>query len=119
MKDELIDNFCKNIENINNLCVEHRPAFPYFGGKQQLIKLLLKYLPDISSYDTYIEPFAGGATLFFAKPLSKINVLNEINGEITNMYLQMQLHKEEFIKCALALSNSQILQRKDEQNNKN
>lgn len=103
MNKEIIKVFEKEITK------DMRPIIPYYGGKQMLTPLLLKYIPDISTYETYIEPFAGGACLFFAKKLSKINYLNEINSELTNMYLQMQLHKEEFIYCSSLLPFSEIL----------
>jgi DNA adenine methylase len=34
----------------------------------------------------YVEPFVGGAAVFFAKPPSKMVVINDINGELVNFY---------------------------------
>lgn len=111
MKQELILEFEENINKYINEDKKLTPIIQYYGGKNNLVNDLLRLLPDINSYTSYVEPFAGGCSLFFAKPLSKCNYLNEINSEITNMYIQMQIHKEEFIKCCEYLSHSQILHR--------
>jgi len=46
----------------------------------------------------YAEPFCGAAALLFAKQESKCEVLNDINGELTNLYRVLQHHLEEFVK---------------------
>src|SRR5438445_10090 len=50
---------------------------------QQLIKELLPLIPK---HRLYVEAFAGGAALFFAKSESQAEILNDINGEIENFY---------------------------------
>ena len=50
---------------------------PLIGGKRHLVKTLLRLIP---SHRVYVEPFAGGATLFFAKEPSEVEILNDING---------------------------------------
>ena len=60
-----------------------RPLFSYYGGKQRLVG---KILPLIPPHDVYVEPFAGGATVFWAKELASVNVINDINEDIVNFY---------------------------------
>jgi DNA adenine methylase len=60
-----------------------RPLFSYYGGKQRLVG---KILPLIPPHDVYVEPFAGGATVFWAKALASVNVINDINEDIVNFY---------------------------------
>lgn len=72
-----------------------KPILTYYGGKQFVVKHILSLLPE---HKTYVEPFAGGAAVFFAKPLAKVNVLNDIWGELVFFYRYVQTHKEEFIK---------------------
>jgi DNA adenine methylase len=55
----------------------------YYGGKT---RMLCHILPLIPEHRIYVEPFAGGAAVFFAKKPSKIEVLNDINGNIANFY---------------------------------
>jgi DNA adenine methylase len=55
----------------------------YYGGKQQLAKLILGLIPE---HRLYCEPFLGGAAIFFAKEPSKVEVINDTNGEIINFY---------------------------------
>ena len=55
----------------------------YYGGKQQLAKLILGLIPE---HRVYCEPFLGGAAIFFAKEPSKVEVINDTNGELINFY---------------------------------
>jgi DNA adenine methylase len=55
----------------------------YYGGKQQLARLILGLIPE---HRIYCEPFLGGAAIFFAKEPSKVEVINDTNGEIINFY---------------------------------
>ncbi len=70
-------------------------VFPWVGGKRKLVKCLLPLFPE---HSCYVEPFCGGAALFFMKEASKAEVLNDINGDIVNLYRVIQNHLEEFIK---------------------
>ncbi len=58
----------------------------YYGGKQKMIKHILPHIPN---HTTYVEPFAGGAAVFFAKPKSKAEFINDINGNIAAFYRSM------------------------------
>jgi len=53
----------------------------YYGGKQTLLKYLLPLIPQ---HKLYCEPFFGGGAVFFAKPKSDVEVINDINGEVIN-----------------------------------
>ena len=59
----------------------------YYGGK---LSLLSKIIPLIPEHSLYCEPFIGGAAVFFAKPKAKVEVINDINGEIVNFYGVLQ-----------------------------
>lgn len=53
---------------------------------------MLPYIiPMIPDHRVYVEPFAGGAALFWGKKPSKIEVLGDINGEVSNFYRVMKL----------------------------
>ena len=57
--------------------------FRYAGGKFYARKLILDHLTDHTSY---IEPFAGGASIFFAKGKVSLNWLNDIDHGLINVY---------------------------------
>jgi DNA adenine methylase len=64
----------------------------YIGGKRRIAKQLVALIPP---HTTYIEPFAGGAQLFFHKPRSRVEVLNDIDEEIVNFLRVCQRHPQE------------------------
>ena len=59
----------------------------YYGGKQMMARHILPMIPE---HNLYCEPFAGGAAIFFAKPRSEIEVLNDTNRELINFYRVLQ-----------------------------
>jgi DNA adenine methylase len=75
---------------------------PWIGGKRRIAKRLAALLPE---HQTYIEPFCGGAQLFFAKPRSRVEVLNDLDGELVNFLKVCQLHHPELVRY-LAFSTS-------------
>ena len=75
-----------------------RTPLTYWGGKQKLLKHILPLIPE---HKAYIEPFCGGASVFFAKEPVSINIINDINGEVVNFYevlksprLRQQLYRQ-------------------------
>ena len=69
-----------------------KPLVPWPGGKRKLAKHILPMLGD---HTCYVEPFAGAGGIYFSKEPSKVEVLNDINGDITNLYRVVQYHMEE------------------------
>lgn len=57
----------------------------YWGGKQLLSPLICSIIPE---HTTYCEPFFGGGAVFFHKPKSKVEIINDLNGEVVNFYRQ-------------------------------
>lgn len=55
----------------------------YYGGKQNMLK---EILPLIPKHDVYVEPFVGGGAVLFAKEQSKVEVINDINGNLATFY---------------------------------
>lgn len=79
-----------------------KPFISYYGGKQKMVKHLLPLIPP---HKIYVEPFAGGASLFFAKDRSIVTnqddyreVLNDTNSELVNLYEVAKAYPEEFLK---------------------
>jgi len=70
------------------------PIILWIGGKRRLADRILPYFPK---HSCYVEPFAGGAALFFLRPVSaEVEVLNDVNGDLVNLYRVVQHQLEEF-----------------------
>lgn len=83
-----------------------KPIIPWIGGKRRLAKIILPLFPD---HTCYVEPFCGAAALYFMKPPAKVEVINDINGELVNLYRVVQHHLEEFVRqFKWALTSRQI-----------
>lgn len=61
-------------------------AFGSSGGKSKVSKHLIKMIPE---HRYYLEPFTGGAAVFFKKKPADVNVLNDTNKEIAHAYAFM------------------------------
>lgn len=68
--------------------------FRYAGGKFYARKLILEHVPK---HKSYIEPFAGGGSIFFAKNKVEYNQLNDIDSELVNVYQTIRDNSEELI----------------------
>lgn len=68
---------------------------PYVGGKRRIARALATLIPP---HVTYVEPFAGGAQLFFHKPASKVEILNDLDLDVVNFLRVCQRHPAELIR---------------------
>jgi DNA adenine methylase len=70
-----------------------RPPISRPGGKTRLLKQLLPLLER--EHTCYVEVFGGGAALLLAKPKSKVEVYNDADGELVNVFRQVRHHAPE------------------------
>lgn len=56
---------------------------PCYGGKYELAQKLIPFIPK---HHSYIEVFAGGAGVFWAKGISDMEVLNDLDSGLVNFY---------------------------------
>ena len=54
--------------------------------------MLKSILPLIRPHSTYVEAFAGGLAVLLAKPRSPAEIVNDINGDLVNLYRHAQYH---------------------------
>lgn len=84
----------------------YKPIIPWIGGKRRLADRILPLFP---AHHCYVEPFCGAAAIFFSKQPSEVEVLNDINSELVNLYRVVQHHLEEFVRqFKWALTSRQV-----------
>ncbi|AOB29902.1 restriction endonuclease subunit M [Bordetella sp. H567] len=72
------------------------PIIPWIGGKRRLADRLLPYFPP---HECYVEPFAGGAAMYFMRPVpADVEVINDVNQELVNLYRVVKHHLEELVR---------------------
>ncbi len=71
------------------------PIVPWMGGKRRMAKHIL---PEFPEHECYVEPFCGGAAIFFMKEPSKVEVINDFDGEVVNLYRVVAHHLEELVR---------------------
>lgn len=75
--------------------LQTKPIIPWIGGKRRLAKHILPLFPD---HTCYVEPFCGAAALYFMKQPSLVEVINDTNSDLVNLYRVVQHHLEEFVR---------------------
>ncbi|QGA37973.1 DNA adenine methylase [Burkholderia glumae] len=71
------------------------PIIAWIGGKRRLAEHLI---PRFPRHECYVEVFAGGAALYFMRPPARVEVINDVNGELVNLYRVVKNHLEEFVR---------------------
>jgi len=64
-----------------------RALLKYFGGKWAIAPWILPYLPP---HRVYVEPFGGAASILLRKPRSRIEIYNDLDEEIVNIFRVVQ-----------------------------
>lgn len=87
--------------------MDSSPIIKWIGGKRRLADKLLPLFPP---HECYVEVFCGGAALYFLRGQpAKTEVINDINGDLVNLYRVVQHHLEEFVRqFKWAISSRQI-----------
>lgn len=79
------------------------PLVVWPGGKSRMAKRLTGIMPK---HKTYVEPFAGGASVFFHKPLAKKNVLADADPWLIGLYNDVRAGKLEACEDGIKASRS-------------
>jgi len=81
----------------------------YYGGKQRLVPEILPLIPQ---HRRYVEPFVGGAALFFAKDPSAHETINDYDQRVINFWEVVQTRFDELAaRIALMLNAEAYYQR--------
>jgi DNA adenine methylase len=75
------------------------PPFAYYGGKTRIASRIVDLLP---SHKHYVEPFAGSLAVLFAKPASRMETVNDLDGDLMLFWRLLRDCPDELIRvCAL------------------
>ena len=90
----------------------YKPILKWAGGKRQLLPVLIKNIPD--KFNTYHEPFIGGAALLISLySLNKIDesVISDTNKDLYNLYKIIKENPQQLIN---ELNNLEFKNNKDD-----
>ncbi len=77
-----------------------RSPFGYFGAKQRIAPQIVKVLPP---HNAWVEAFCGSAALTLAKNPAPIEVINDLDGQIVNLFKQLRSNPDALCR-AVALT---------------
>lgn len=72
-----------------------RPAVNYFGGKYALGPWVISHFP---THTCYVEPYCGGASVFFRKTPSRIEVINDIDQDVVVFFRMLRERHAELVQ---------------------
>lgn len=72
------------------------PVLKYPGAKWRLSEWII---PQMPAHTSYVELFCGSAAVFFRKPPSRIETLNDIDQNVTNFFKVLREHKDELAQA--------------------
>ncbi|NOT66348.1 MAG: DNA adenine methylase [Methylotenera sp.] len=78
-----------------SLTTQRKSPLAWVGGKSKLTSTIIPLIPK---HTCYVEVFAGAAWVLFRKDASKVEVINDINGDLITLYRVIQNHLEEFVR---------------------
>ena len=77
-----------------------KPPFGYYGAKQRLARRIITTLPP---HNAWVEAFCGSAAITLAKPPALIEVINDLDNEVINVFNQLRSNADALLR-AVALT---------------
>ena len=84
----------------------YKPILRWMGGKSKLAPYIVSQFP---THSCYVEAFCGGAAILLRKHRSKAEVINDIDGELINLYRCVKYHPAELAKQSVGMLHSRWL----------
>lgn len=96
----------------------NRPAFKCHGGKYYLARWIIAHFPPNSCDLVYVEPYCGGASVLLNKQRSAVEVVNDLDPAVYDLYTALRDTPEPFVRGlhALDYAETTFLRAKERQN---
>jgi DNA adenine methylase len=75
-----------------------RPVTKIHGGKYYLSKFIISNFPEDYENLTYLEPYVGGGSVILNKKKSKLEIINDIDSFMIDIYKALRDEPKEFVK---------------------
>jgi DNA adenine methylase len=72
-----------------------KPVLKYPGSKNTIAPWIIRHFPP---HVHYVEPFFGSSAVFFNKPPAKHEVINDLSGDVCNLFQVIRTHRQELIE---------------------
>ena len=83
--------------------MKNKGIFRYPGSKNKAAAEIISYFPE---HDLFAEVFGGSAAVLVRKPITRVEIYNDIRDELVNLFQVLTYQFEEFEKKAQFLINS-------------
>lgn len=70
----------------------------YPGSKWSMASWIISHMPE---HSTYLEPFFGSGAVFFNKPRSSLETINDLDGNVVNLFKTIRDRRDELIESVV------------------
>lgn len=81
---------------MDNDVAPKRPALRYHGAKWRLAPWIASFIAE--EHDLYNEPCGGSGAVLLRKPRSKLEVFNDLDGDVVNFFRMLRERPDELIR---------------------
>ena len=80
-----------------------RQVLKYPGSKWNIAGKLAGLIPE---HHSYVEPYFGSGALFFTKPPSAIETINDLDSDVTNLFRCIREDSERLARIVMVIPYS-------------
>ncbi|MGW4488427.1 DNA adenine methylase [Amycolatopsis sp. NPDC004368] len=80
-----------------------KPPLAYFGGKTRLADQIAAAFPP---HEHYVEPFAGSLAVLLAKPRSRMETVNDLDGDLMTFWRVLRDRPDELARVCMLTPHS-------------
>lgn len=85
-----------NTQSDNTKHIIIKPPFGYYGSKQRIASDIVRMLPP---HNAWVEAFCGSAAVTLAKPPAPIEIINDMDDQVVNVFQQLRDNQEELCRA--------------------